>query len=531
MEKVQDDFYTPVVAILTFTDARNEGISSDTVEKHLRKKQLELKHFLENNSIRVVDPLPEIRDSHSPWYGIRNLSEIDAIISILSCKKIDAVIIGSWTWAPPMFIKEFIRKFPKPLLYYSQNDPFSGSLSQLTATCSSLLDWSVNDHALKHQRIFGDPTEMLPWIHSVTAIARMKESALMLWGGTYAVKMDQLQDDYTLLKSFMVREILMEDQYVLIKRAEEIRKNSPRRCKDFWDWCISNGLKITRDSKMVTNEALEKQAALLLAARDRMEQLADENIRGVSIKCQPEIYSEYGVNACTLPGFLPFPANEHGEQRIYPTVCEGDTKGLLTSMLLHFLRPHIPPIFGDLVSVDDDHIEFANCGAGSLFWAGNTSAGNTSVPDNADNASSKAFANIEATANIHGNSGAAFNYFGQKADQVTIARLTRINGSYIMQAGVGEALDARSFLKKRMGDTEPEHLAGTWGKVVVRLGVRGSNFIKVIGANHIHATIGNVVDEIALACEQWNIPLLRLDSDEDMIQFYHKIRGGVKPWE
>lgn len=513
---MSDSFFKPAAAILTFTDARDEGISSTEVENHLRTKQAELKTFLEKNGITVIDPLAELRGKDSAWYGLRSLKDIDLAIKHLSGRQVDALIIGAWTWSPPMFIKEFLRKFPRPLLYYSSNDPFAGSLSQFAAACASLMEWSVNAHALKHERVFGSPDRMIPWLKGVAAAARMRESALMLWGGTYAVKMDQLQDDFTRLKSFMIRDILQEDQYVLIKRAEDIRHLSPERCVEFWEWCSRNGMTITRDGRMVTDEALEKQAALLLAARDRLAELRDENIRGVSIKCQPEIYADYGVNACTLPAFLPYPENEKGLQRALPCVCEGDTKGLLTSMLLHAVNPEVPPIFGDLVSVQDDHVEFANCGAGSLFWAANSGKAAEDFPQ------------VRAGANIHGNSGAAFNFFGKKNDTVTIARLTRINGDYYMQAGRGKAYDAEAYLKTRMGTREPDHLAGTWGKTVVDLGVKAENFVRVIGANHLHASFGDLTEEITAACLQWNIPVVRLDSDSAMEKFYHEVRQGLR---
>ncbi len=503
----------PIVAIVTFTDARDEGISSDAVEKHLKRKQEELQSFLTDNGVSVVDPLKVLRKSGSRWYGIRTLAEIDAVVRMLAEERVDAVIVGSWTWSPPMFIKEFIRKFPRPLMYYSENDPMGGSLSQLAATCSSLMDWSVNEYALKHERNFGNKKAMLSWVRAMSAVASMRESALMLWGGTYAVKMDQLQDDMTKLKSFMVRDVLFEDQYVLVHRAEKIRKNSPERITRFLAWLRDNGLSFVYDEKMVTTEALEKQTALLLAARDRLRDLKDENIRGVSIKCQPEIYSEYGVNACMLPAFLPFPENEEGVQQVYPTVCEGDTKGLLSSLLLYALNPQVPPVFGDMISVEDDHIEFANCGASSVFWAKNS------------NNAKDALSAVAAVANIHGNSGAAFNYFGQAAEAVTIARFTRINGTYYMQLGTGKALDAKTFLERRLGSNEPKHLAGTWGKIVVDLGVKAENFVRVIGANHLHATLGDVSAEIEAACSMWNIPVVRLDSDTDMENFYRAVRA------
>lgn len=507
----------PRVAVVTFTDMREEGISSEAVERHLRERQEELTKLLAKNGIEPVDPLRELRAGGSPWYGVRSFAEIDLLIGILGRGRIDGVIIGSWTWSPPMLVKEFVRKAGKPILYYTENDPMGGSLSQMTATCASLMEWSVNRFALVHERCFGDKPALLAWVRGVHAAARMRESAALLWGGTYAVRMEQLQDDIPLLKSFMIREVLQEDQYVLVKRAEEIIRSAPARIRALYDWMTSHGLEIRRDARMVTEEALSRQGALLLAARDRLRELDSENIRGVSIKCQPEIYAEYGVNACTLPALLPFAENELGGQAALPTVCEGDLKGLLTSMLFHAINPDIPPAFGDLVSVGNDHVEFANCGAGSLFWAANS-------PDPAE-----VFPRVKALANIHGRSGAAYAYSGVAAPAITVGRLTRINGRYHMQLGAGRELDARAFLSKTLGDREPAHLAGTWGKVIVDLGVKAENFVRVIGANHLSATLGDVTAEVDTACRLWGIPVVRLDSDADMQRFYREVRSvGVR---
>ena len=507
---------SPRVALVTFTDMREEGISSPEVEKHLRSKQAELADFLAAHGVEAIDPLREMRTAGSASYGVRSFQEIDQVMAILARSRIDGAIIGSWTWSPPMLVKEFVRKIDRPILYYTENDPMGGSLSQMTATTSSFMEWSVNRYALIHERNFGNRPALLAWARGVAAAGQMRESSALLWGGTYAVRMEQLQDDIPRLKSFMIRDILMEDQYVLIKRAEAIIAGHKERIDAFYGWLTGNGLKIHRDGKMVTQAALEKQAALVLAARDRLAELASENIRGVSIKCQPEIYSEWGVNACSLPAFLPFGENEKGPQYAWPTVCEGDIKGLLTSMLFHAINPEIPPAFGDLVSVGDDHIEFANCGAGSLFWAANSPRAKDVLP------------RVEAVANIHGQTGAAFRYFGVEAPQITVGRLTRINGRYYMQLGTGRELDSRKFLEKMLGEKEKAHLAGTWGKVIVDLGVKAENFVKVIGANHLSATLGDVTAEVETACRLWGIGVVRLDSDADMRRFYDEVRQAAR---
>lgn len=500
------------MALITFTDDRDDGISSPEVEQFLKEKQGELKKFLKLNDIDVVDPLEELRKNNKGWYGIRNLEDVKGAVDILSGYSFEGVIVGAWTWAPPMIVMEFIRKISKPILYYTENDPFSGNLSHLSATCSSLMEWGVNTHALKHERCFGDRDYVLKWTRAVSTYSKMRESAMLLWGGTYAVKMEQLQDDIPKLKSFLIRDVLFEDQYILVNRAEKIIKNQYERIDVFKNWLVKNGLRIKYDKKMLTGEAFDKQVALLISARDRLKDLEMENINGVSIKCQPEIYSEYGVNACTLPAFLPLPFNENGNQKIYPTVCEGDIKGLLTSMILFFLNDEVPPAFGDLISVEDDYIEFANCGAGSLFWAANS----VDVE--------KTFKNTEAVSNIHGVSGAAFSYYGKELDEITVSRLVRIRGKHYMQLGKGKALDAKKILSAKYGNRINDHLGKAWGKVVIDLGVNAQNFVRVIGANHLTVTKGNFTDEIEIFCRQTDIPVLRIDSDKDMEEFYNNIR-------
>jgi L-fucose isomerase-like protein len=502
----------PRIGIVTFTDDRDVGLYSKDVEGHLRKKQAELRGFLQEWDVEVVDPLEEIREENEIPFGIRNLKDIDRAVSLFQIRNVDGIIIGSWNWSPPMLIMDFVRKLRKPIMYYTENDPLAGSLSQLSAACASLMEWGVNKYARNHDRSFGNRDSLLVWIRAVTAVSRMREAALLLWGGSYAVKMEQLQDDVPKLKSFMIREILSEDQLVLVNRAERIRGSDPERIERFIEWITEKGLHIAYDDAMVTGESLGKQVALLLAARDRLHELENENIRGVSIKCQPEIYYEYGVDACTLPAFLPFIYSEDSAAQVYPTVCEGDIKGLLSSVLLHVLNPPVPPAFGDLISVGDDHIEFANCGAGSLFWAANS----------LDPA--LALKHVTAVGNIHGVSGAAFSYYGKAADRITVARLTRIRGNYCMQLGTGRAYDAEEFLGKLLGKNLKNHLGHTWGKLVVDLGVEAENFVKAVGANHLSATLGDFTREVEMVCRMWNVPVLRIDSDEELQRFYTEIR-------
>jgi hypothetical protein len=59
---------------------------------------------------------------------------------------------------------------------------------------------------------------------------------------------------------------------------------------------------------------------------------------------------------------------------------------------------------------------------------------------------------------------------------------------------------------------------------VVDLGSKADWFVKVIGANHLHATLGDVTGAIQAACRLWGIRTVRLDSDQDMARFYDEVR-------
>ncbi|MHB8278202.1 MAG: hypothetical protein ACYDIA_11180, partial [Candidatus Humimicrobiaceae bacterium] len=126
--------FIPNIAIITFTDDRDVGVSSPEVENYLKHKQSELKNYLASNDIDVIDPLAELRKNSDDWYGVRNLQDINNIISILPKYNIDGIIIGAWTWSPPMLIIEMLRRTDLPLMYYTENDPANGGLSQFTAT-------------------------------------------------------------------------------------------------------------------------------------------------------------------------------------------------------------------------------------------------------------------------------------------------------------------------------------------------------------------------------------------------------------
>jgi len=476
------------VGIVSFTDPRPTAYAEER-ENYIREHHNGLKRYLNEKGFEVVDPMEEIK-ANSELFGIRTTEEVERAGQILKRDSADCLVLGLWHWTEPQLPLNLARSLRLPLLLFAETDPtWAGSVC-LSAVGASL--WEVGI-SLNHQRVLGDKEEVVRWARGVLALQRLRKSALLLWGGSYCLRMEHLQDDIPYLKSFLVGDILSEDQYILIKRAEDIEANKPERIDDFLRWLEENGAKIKYDGKMLTPPILRKQIALYLAGRDRLEELKGEHIIGVSLKCQPELSEEYGVDACSLPAFLPFGEDSEGQRTPLATVCEGDIKGLLTSALLEGLQPSTPALFGDLKYIGDEYIIISNCGASSLFYASFSNSAKETLPY------------LTIAPQCQGKAGGAFGYDG-KEGTLTVARLTRIDRRYVMQIGIGQALPMREEIKKDI-------LWGNmWPHIAIDLGVDRKRFVQMVGANHLCAIQGDFLEEMKFACKEAGIEIWEFQS-------------------
>ena len=493
--------FRPKVGLVTFTDGRDSFFDQPR-ESYLRARHQELVQFLIEAGCDVVDPMTLLRPDPEGWFGVRRYADAAYCARALAAGGAECMVLCSHFWTPPMVVVDVVREANLPVLLYTVDDPTMPGTVSISAVGASLLESGVNQHAVQHERLRGRPERMLPWIRGVSAVARMRKSAVMLWGGTYALHMEHLQDDIPALKRLMIRDVLNEDEYALIRRAEKIVATQPQRGQSFLDWLKTNGTRIIYDDVSASTRNFQIQIGYYLAARDRLEELKDENIVGVSVRCQPTLSVEYGIVGCTLPAFLPFGFDDLGPKPIISTVCEGDIKGLLTSVLLQQIRPDVGPIFGDLKYIGEDFFAISNCGAASIWWAGKS------------NDPAKVLPNVTIQANVDGFTGAAVGFFGQ-AGPVTTARLGRVKGKYVMHLGVGESVAVEGKVKdKVMG-----FFGQMWPNVYVRLGTDPDLLFRVATSNHPVATDGDVAQEITYACRQWGIPIVRLDSNDSMREY------------
>lgn len=462
--------------IVSFSDPRAvEGI--DGINRMNVAAQKKLAAALRKEGFECVTPLP--------GGCVDGSVAAEKAVKKLLARDVDVLIFGCWKWTDPMLAVEIARRVDRPLLLIGDDDESSTPLGCIAAVGAALWEIAPTRNSARHERIIGDFALAARWARGAAALSRLRRQSLLLWGGSYCLKMPHLEDDPSALKSFLVGDILTEDQYFLIAGAEEIIAAQKKRISGFIRWLEKNGASIEYDGGRSTPGNLERQAALYLAARDRLCELADENIGGVSIKCQPALSEKYGVTACMIPAFIPFGEDAEGRRDALPAVCEGDIKGLVTSMLLSNASGGAPPGFGDIRHVRRDgrpHLLVSNCGAASVHYAnpGGSARGKISA--------------LRLSAQCQGAGGCAVGYAGPGFGAATLARLIRREGRYAMQYVAGESVDISKETIYKLG------WGSMWPLSLFDIGLDIGDFVSRMGSNHYSFVPGDVTAELIFAC-------------------------------
>jgi L-fucose isomerase-like protein len=480
----------PKVGVLSFTDERSTllGNEKDAFAKRMRES---VKAALKKQGFDPVDPVAPLGIP-----AVRTRPELNAARNTLAAQQPDCLVLCMGAWTEPALVTSLVRDLKLPVLLYTEVDRKNNLAGIVLAAAVGASLWEVapNEYAVEHERVLGDRERVVRWCRAACALAQLRRSSILLWGGSYCLKMDHLQDDFPTLKSFLVGDILTEDQLILTRRADRILQNDSRRVERFIRWLRKNGAKIEISPPMLTDEVLKRQIALYLAAEDRLSELAEsgEEIACVSVKCQPELSVEYGVTACSIPTFLPFGASPSGKKQAIPAVCEGDTKGAITSALLHLLAPDVPPLFGDLEALEPSHLMLSNCGGASLYWAGMS------------NKTGESLSRLYIRGQCQGATGGAYGY-STPPGPVTVARLIRRDGEYVMQLGFGKVVKAT----RRM--IEENAWGASWPHTAISFGLDHRELFGKVGSNHFCATTGDFTSELEWICKLAGITIERLD--------------------
>jgi len=492
------------IGIVSFTDPREDVHLITKRENYIKNSHLELVAKLEETGITVIDPQSKIKENQIVW-GINKESQLENFQKEFANEKIAAMLFGCFAWNEPNVPIELAKSLDVPVALVTKNTPKWPGITAVTSTGASLWETSHTFYSKNHERFVIQQNKnidsIVKWANAAIAVNHLKSGNLVLWGEGPALNMEHLSGDIPDLKGFLVKDIVSYDQNILIEKAEKIIADDKSRVITFKNWLESNGCKIIYDNEMTSEDIVQKQIALYFAAKDFITEayLAGDTIIGASIKCQPELSVDYGITPCLLPAFLPFSEDSEGKKSIIPTVCEGDIKGLITSVLLHGLNG-LSPLFGDLKIIKDNYFVIANCGAASAFYAANSNN-----PQEALSASTIA-------PQCQGKSGGAFGYITPKTEEeATFARLISIDYEYILQIGTGSILDFTLKQEKTWGTT--------WPHTAIQMKIPGELLVKALGTNHLSLTLGDHKEELKYFAKMIGIPIVSLDDATETQEF------------
>jgi L-fucose isomerase len=197
----------------------------------------------------------------------------------------------------------------------------------------------------------------------------------------------------------------------------------------------------------------------------------------ITVKCLPELPACH-TTLCLAVSMLNSTMDAGGPKET--TVCgdETDSNGALTMQMLKHVTGEAV-LFADLLQLDrkDNLLRLCNCGAQAVDFA----------PHPKDVWWMK-----EGMPQFVWKIGTTHPQYVSKPGHMTLARLSRVQGKYVMLITEGEAIAADREMLRETND----HIAHTF----VRLDAPAGTFVKNVRSNHIHAAYGSVSRALEEAC-------------------------------
>jgi len=257
------------------------------------------------------------------------------------------------------------------------------------------------------------------------------------------------------------------DQVDLMKRAQ---KYKDAEIKEFIEW-----IKKQFGGIEVSEEVMGAQVRLYFALR---ELIIEKNYDFLSVKCLPEMPSCY-TTFCLAHVLLNDSCDDgFGENSSFVASCEADANGALTMQILNNISGKTT-MFTDVLYYDyyDNIIRMCNCGAQPTEFA----------------KSRKDVVWVtEGLREFEWKMGGACPRYIGAPGELTIARLSRIKGKYVMLITTGNAVETPL---ERINETNSQQ-----PHVFTKLNCNPDEFIKSLRSNHIHVVKGNYKKELEVTC-------------------------------
>ena len=262
------------------------------------------------------------------------------------------------------------------------------------------------------------------------------------------------------------------DQVDVIRRAE---KYPQAEAEKFLGWMRKEFGGIE-----VKDEVMLAQIRMYFALRDV---ITEKNYDFIAVKCLPELPSCY-TTFCVAHALLNDTADDgFGGRSSYVAACEADANGALTMQILNNISGGTT-MFTDILYYDyeENMVRMCNCGSQPTDFA-SSRQDVTWVTEG-----------LREFDWVMG--GACPRYVG-KPGRLTVARLSRVKGRYVMLVATGTALEMPLEKIEETNSQQPH--------VFVRLDCPQDRFVESLRSNHIHVVQGDWKEELLVTCKVLDI--------------------------
>jgi len=449
------------------------GLINVTCPTHLEAVNETGEKWVDNiNLIKVIEELEKNYEVIKAKDIVASFYELEEVEKKFLAKDIDMIFVYISTWNWPDQISQFIRNMNKPVLLYALVDSKAWSIGGLAATHGGL-----DEIGIKHRVAYGDiKDENISEIISMFSNASrakniLRRSRYGSIGGqgmgilTGIVDANQWLKDFGILTSFT-------DQYTLVIEAEKI---SPVEVKDYYKILKNEYKKVPEFNKVFENSIKVSLALEKIIEREKY------NFTG--LKCTFDLSDNY-CSACLAQSRL---AN-----RGYISACLNDSNGALSSYILSLLKNNNEPVFTADVNLairEGNMIKLIDDGAASPKLTLNP----------------KEEAELCFQPKLEAKASGICTKLIAKPGIVTLVRLARVDGKYVMHLTEGEAL--------KVNESEKESLFREcgypyWPHALIKIRGDMERFINNLRSEYIHMTYGSLKDDIKEFCGLFDIGLV-----------------------
>jgi L-fucose isomerase len=457
------------VGLLTFSDGR-DYVSKELVEINARFERAVVDALNSTGEVEVIKA-ERIVDRAS-------VAKEEALK--LRDKGAQMTIFHYAVWAFPHFSVIASKFAPGPFLLFGNVNPkYPGMVGMLAAA------GALEQDGTQTYRVWGDPKDpkvlkrLMSFIRAATAKNMLRGQRYGLFGGR-SMGMYTAVPNVDLWNKLFGIDIEHIDQLEIIEKSKKVPDSVAERARK---WLEKHAKKIHYDGKQLTPEKLQLQIKSYYALRKMAEDL---ELDFIGVKAQPEL-TEHFVTMDVAEAFLNDPYDWDGPKE--PLVCatEADSDGALTMQIFKLISNQ-PVLFADVRHYDseDNFFDLCNSGQHATFFAARSY----------DPAVNLAKVEFYPESFYFPAGGASVRHIAAPGE-VTLARLTRKDGRYVMRIIKGEFLD--------FGEEKNEEKARAtqieWPHAFARLKVPVEEFLSSYSSNHIHGVYGDYVEELVHFCK------------------------------